>query len=239
MGRLPVASGSERRYTTPRISASSGWPSPATPPPMTTRPGLKKLTRLARARPSRCPPLRTRPTATGSPAAAATPTSSAERRPAAMRRPPRAPEPRDRAAGGRGDAAVLGGGPARRREPVREALGAAGAGGGLGVAGQRRAPEERLEAAVVAAGAGGPRVLDPDVPDVAGRALDPAVDLAVQHDAAPDARADLDEQEVVDAAGGAGVPLPERHDVDVVVDHHGRTDGGGEGVTHREAVPAG
>ena len=74
-----------------------------------------------------------------------------------------------------------------------------------GVAGQRCAAEERLEAAGVAAGAGGPVVLDPDVADVAGAAAHAAVDLAADHDAAADAGADLDEEEVVDAAGEPGV----------------------------------
>ena len=48
--------------------------------------------------------------------------------------------------------------------------------------------------------------------------LDAAVDLAVDDDAAADAGADLDEEEVVDRAGEPGVQLAERHDVDVVVD---------------------
>jgi hypothetical protein len=62
--------------------------------------------------------------------------------------------------------------------------------------------------------------------------------LAAQDDPAADARADLDEEEVVDAAGGPCVELAERHDVHVVVDHDGRAEGGREGVADGEAVPA-
>ena len=57
-------------------------------------------------------------------------------------------------------------------------------------------------------------------------------------DAAADAGADLDEQEVVDRAGDAGVLLAERHDVDVVVDQHRAAELAGERVPDREAVPA-
>ena len=59
----------------------------------------------------------------------------------------------------------------------------AGACGRLGVAGERGAAEAGLEAALVAAGAGGARVVDADVPDVAGRAVGAPVDLAAQDDA--------------------------------------------------------
>src|SRR3954462_2320745 len=138
--------------------------------------------------------------------------------------------------GGRAD--VDGAERAGQREPLGEDGRATGAGGELRVAGERGAAEERLQAAVVAAGAGGPRVLDADVADVAGGAVRAAVHLALQHDAAPDARADLDEEEVVDAPRGAGVLLAERHDVDVVVDHDRCTDGSGQGVPDGEPVPA-
>ena len=81
-------------------------------------------------------------------------------------------------------------------EERRERRGPAGPGRGGGVAGERGAAGERLEAAGVAAGAGRAEVLDPDVPDVAGAAVDAAVELAVDDDAAADAGADLHEQEV-------------------------------------------
>ena len=93
------------------------------------------------------------------------------------------------------------------------------AGRGQRVAGQRGAAEQRLQAADVAAGADRPVRVDLDVADVAGAAVGAPVDLAVEVDAAADAGADLDEQEVVDRVGHAAVPLADRHDVHVVVDH--------------------
>ena len=56
--------------------------------------------------------------------------------------------------------------------------------------------EERLQAAGVAARAGRSELLHADVADVAGASIDAAVQLAVDDDSAPDAGADLDEQEV-------------------------------------------
>src|SRR3954447_1058030 len=65
---------------------------------MTTRPGLKKLTRVASARPSRRPPPRTRATAVASPAPAAVPTSTALSVPASASRSARTGERPVRAA---------------------------------------------------------------------------------------------------------------------------------------------
>ena len=114
------------------------------------------------------------------------------------------------------------------------ALAAAG-----GVAGQRGAAEQRLQAADVAARAHRPVAVDLDVPDVAGRPVGAAVHLAVEVDAAADAGADLDEQQVVDRVGHAAVPLADAHDVDVVVDHDRAAVLAGQQLAHRVAVPAG
>ena len=74
------------------------------------------------------------------------------------------------------------------------------------------------------------------MPDVAGRALRAAVDPAVDHDPGADPRADLDEDEVVDAAPAAGGQLAERHHVDVVVHPDGDA-AVGEALPHGVAVP--
>ena len=126
-------------------------------------------------------------------------TSEASARPS--RWPPARDQPDgDRIAGGGGGADVLGGERARCGELLGEKAEPAGARGHLGVAGERSSPEPGLEAALVAAGAGGARVVDADVPDVAGRAVGAPVHLAAQDEPAADAGADLDEEEVVDAA---------------------------------------
>ena len=77
-----------------------------------------------------------------------------------------------------------------------------------------------------------------DVADVARRALGAAVDLPPGHDPAADARADLDEQQVVGVAPVREV-LAQGHDVHVVVDQHRRRVAVREPVRDREAVPAG
>ena len=80
---------------------------------------------------------------------------------------------------------------------------------------------------------------DLDVADVAGTPLRAAVEMAVRDDPGPDPRPDLDDDDVVVAGRDAGPPLPERQDVDVVVDPDRRAVAGGEPLADRVAVPAG
>src|SRR5690606_36213436 len=99
-----------------------------------------------------------------------------------------------------------------------------------------RAAGHGLQAGAVAAAAAGLLVAaDADVADVAGRALGSPVELAVGHDAAADAGADLDEQQVAGVGEDVAV-LAERHDVDVVVDEDVDA---GKVVGDRVVVPAG
>src|SRR4051812_10105825 len=105
--------------------------------------------------------------------------------------------------------------------------------------GERAAAGDGFQAARVAAAADDVVVPgDPDVADVAGGALGAAVDVAVGDDAAADAGADLDEEQVLDVAPVRPV-LAEGHDIDVVVDEYGRVVVGGEPAWDRVAVPAG
>src|SRR5690606_15716073 len=104
--------------------------------------------------------------------------------------------------------------------------------------GQCAAAGDRLQAAGVAAaardvvGAG-----HPDVPDVAGGALGPAVQPPAGDDAAADAGADLDEEQVL--RGGAAVPeLAQRQGVDVVVDQDVEVVAVGEVAGDGVLVPA-
>ena len=99
-------------------------------------------------------------------------------------------------------------------------------------------PNERLQAADVAAGADRTVAVDLDVPDVAGAAVRAPVDLAVEVDAAADAGADLHEEQVVGRVGDPAVPLADGHDVDVVVHHDRAAVLAGEQLAHRVAVPA-
>ncbi len=78
-----------------------------------------------------------------------------------------------------------------------------------------------------------------DVPDVAGAARRAAVDLAPRDDAAADTGADLDAEEVPHRSGHARVPLPQRHEVHVVVDQDGAAQLLAERLADGEAVPAG
>ncbi len=80
---------------------------------------------------------------------------------------------------------------------------------------------------------------DAHVADVAGAALRAAVQVPADHHAGADARADLHEQDRLVVAGDAAAQLPQRHDVDVVVDPHRHREGGLQALAHREAVPAG
>ena len=64
------------------------------------------------------------------------------------------------------------------------------------------------------------------------------MDVPVGDDAAADAGADLDQEQVVGLAPVHPV-LAAGHDVDVVVDEHGRAVAAGEPLRDREAVPAG
>src|SRR4029453_1622533 len=111
---------------------------------------------------------------------------------------------------------------------------------GLAAARARRAAGERFEAAAHAAAAHdlASARLDVDVADVARRALRAAVNPPVDDDACADPGADLDEDEVVDAATASSGELAERHHVDVVVDPD-RGAAGGEAPAHVVAVPAG
>lgn len=77
------------------------------------------------------------------------------------------------------------------------------------------------------------------MPDVARAARRPAVDAPADDDAAADAGADLDAEEVGDAAGDTGVLLPQRHEVHVVVDEDRAAEFLAERLPYREAVPAG
>ena len=100
-------------------------------------------------------------------------------------------------------------------------------------------PGVGLEAVEVAADTAPGVAADLHVPDVAGAAVDPAVEVAVDDHAAADAGPDLDEEEVAGVAGHAGVPLAHRHHVDVVVEHRRAAELARERVAHRVAVPAG
>ena len=124
-----------------------------------------------------------------------------------------------------------------QRQP--QAFASAGERHALPVAGQGGAPGERLEAADVAAPADHRRVVDDlDVPDVAGRALRPAVDAAVRDDPGADAGADLDDDDVVMANRDPRPPLAEGEDVHVVVDPDRRPIAVGESLADRISVPA-
>src|SRR5690606_32648263 len=113
-----------------------------------------------------------------------------------------------------------------------------GEAGLLEVAGEGGPGGECLEAAAVAArarhlGSAG----DVDVAEVAGGALGAALQEAAGDDACADAGGDLHEDEVVDVGPGV-LALAEGHDVDVVVDEHGRVEAGGESPRHVVVVPA-
>jgi hypothetical protein len=75
------------------------------------------------------------------------------------------------------------------------------------------------------------------VADVAGGAVGAAVDLPIDDDPAADARPHLHEQQMVDL-GPVGPVLPQRHDVDVVVDEHRDRVAVGEPLRDRVPVPA-
>ena len=140
------------------------------PPPMNTCDGLKKLTIEASIWPIRLPARCTIALAAASPARLAWPTSIGV------------------------DAAV-----------AAQALRQRGALAGLrppriAIARDRRAGRHRLDAAQVAAMAARAVLVDADVADVAGRAGGAAVHLAMADDAAADAGADLDAQEVRERA---------------------------------------
>jgi hypothetical protein len=75
------------------------------------------------------------------------------------------------------------------------------------------------------------------VADVARGSTGSTVDVPVRDDPAADARADLDQEQVLRLAPVHPVLAP-RHDVDVVVDQHGRRKAAVEPLRDREVVPA-
>src|SRR4051812_49779747 len=77
----------------------------------------------------------------------------------------------------------------------------------------------------------------PHVPDVPGGALRPAMDAPVGDDPAPDAGADLHEQQVIAVAPVRPV-LAQGHDVHVVVDEHRRVVVAGAPLAGRGTRPA-
>ena len=97
-------------------------------------------------------------------------------------------------------------------------------GGGAGLADERRAGAVGLEAAAVAAPAQDSAGHDPHVADLGGDPEGAAVQLAVEDDAAADAGADGDQEEVVDVLAGAEGELAPRRGVGVVLHHDRQVD---------------
>ena len=190
-----------------RIVASSRSPAPETPPPITSSDGLKKLTTPVSIWPINRPASVISSTLTWSPCFEASATSAALDEALLVE---------DRA---QNRASAL---PRRR----------------LAVAGERRASREGFEAAAHAAAADHLAVAGRhvDVTDVARRALGAAMDSSVDDDARADPGADLDEDEVLDAAAAARRELAERHHVHVVVEPHGHA-APGEPRAHVVPVP--
>ena len=190
MTRSRVASGSDRRWIASRTAASSWSPLWATPPPMTTSDGLKKLTTLASIRPTRRPASVMSASATGSPNDAAHATS------AAVTRPSRSSASRSRAL-----------------RPSRAAASPSRASAAPPASASRQPtlPQRQTTDGIVG---------DLDVAHVPGTALGTAVEPPVGDDARPDARADLDHHHVLVAHRDARPPLPHRQHVDVVVHPH-------------------
>ena len=79
---------------------------------------------------------------------------------------------------------------------------------------------------------------DLDVPHVAGASLGAAMQTTVGDDAGPDARPDLDDDDIVMARRDARAPLPESQEIDVVVDPDRRAVVLAESLTDRVTVPA-
>ena len=100
--------------------------------------------------------------------------------------------------------------PRASSEPPRAAV--------AGLAHQGRAAGVLLEAAVVAAAAQDAVGHDAHVADLGADAEGAAVELAVEHEAAADAGADGDQQQVVDVLAGAEAELAPGGGVGVVLD---------------------
>ena len=134
---------------------------------------------------------------------------------------PDAPPPRARSGSARPA-------PARRRRRAR---------GGQPL-GQRQAAGHRGQAAVEAALAAGlGMIVQPDVADVAGAAVDAAVDLPVDHHAGADAGRHLDQHQRR-AVGVVHRLLAQRHEVGVVVHEDRPVPGRPQPVGDRVPVPA-
>ena len=99
-----------------------------------------------------------------------------------------------------------------------------GVGGLARVADQGGTAGVLLEAAVVAAAAQPPAGYDAQVADLGADPEGAAVELAVEHQPAPDAGADGHQQQVVDVVPGAVGELAPRRGVGVVLDHHREVD---------------
>ena len=74
--------------------------------------------------------------------------------------------------------------------------------------------------------------------DLAGRAVGPAMELAVEDEAHPDPRADGDERERRDAAAVSVVALGDCGSIDVVLNRRLRAEEAPEVAQHRGALPS-
>jgi len=110
--------------------------------------------------------------------------------------------------------------------------------GGAPAGDEPRVPDQRLEAAPVAAAAHGPVGVDADVAELAGAPAGAAVDLAVDDDPQADAAAHGDRDEVGDVVPAAVEALRHGEGVDVVVDEDRHAERVLELVAQREARPA-
>ena len=95
-----------------------------------------------------------------------------------------------------------------------------------------------LEAAAVAAPADRSVLVDRDVPDLAGLAVDAAEQVAADDEAGADGVADADEDRGGCRAGAAFARLGETAEVRLAVDEDGPADAGGEALGDVDALPA-
>ena len=103
---------------------------------------------------------------------------------------------------------------------------------------QRRAAGVRLEAAAVAAPADRAVLVDRDVPDLTGLAVDAAEQVAADDESGADRVADADEDGRRSRAGAALARLGEACEVRLAVDEDRAADAGGQALGDVDAFPA-
>ncbi len=140
---------------------------------------------------------------------------------------------------GVGGGEEVGGGRVAVADDLEKEFGATGGQELAGAGGEGDATDECFETAARAAVTAGTGRVEDDVADFTGEAAGAAIEAALDDDAASDTGAQGPVEEVSGAPPGAVAELAEGGGAGVVLDEHGKSEGGGEGLGKDEVAESG